>query len=944
MDFRRWLLLPMGLFVFLSLSAQQFGGNPPSLKWLQINTDTARIIFPKGLEIQAAQVASMVHALSRSTLNTMGPQQRKINIVFQNQTTISNGYVGLAPFRSEFQLTADQNSFELGSLPWQEQLAIHEYRHVEQYNNFRVGLSKAFYYLFGEGGQALANSLSVPNWFFEGDAVYQETLVSQQGRGRLPYFFNGYRSLWSANKNYSYLKLRNGSLLDYTPDHYPLGYILVAYGREKYGSDFWKKVSLDAASFKGLFYPWQRAIKKYAGISFEEFRKEAFNYFSADELRKSLAYDSAANYARAHRHFVSNEEFPQFIDDAHIVFVRASYSQPPAFVIRDLQTDEETKIGTKSISIDNYFSYKNNKIVYAAYEPDSRWGWRDYGVLRLLDLNTGKEKRITAKTKYFSPDISYDGKQIVAVEQAVNGQTSLVILHAETGGLEKKLPNKEELYFSQPKFYNEQQVSVAVRNHKGQMAIALVDMNNGSVDYLTPFSMNVVGFLSVQGDTVYFDASHEGQDQLFALVDHRLFKLDLPINNKATGNYQIQSLHGKYVWNTFTAVGYRIFKADTVSAHLTELSLDERKTPLIDQHIQSLVKGPADLLDKTVVSNYPISPYSQSFHWLNFNSWRPYVNDPDYMFSLESENILNTLQSEIFFDYNRNEGSKQLGLDFSYAQLFPWINGGINYTFDRNGLFHNKIVYWNEAQAKIGLSIPLNFSRGNHFTSLLLGDDLIYSQRYFQNAFKDSFDTRGFAYTSAYLQLVNQVQQGKKQIYPSFAQTLLLGYNRAFTTLSGNQFLASSYFYLPGFARTHSLVLAAAYQQRDSIQEISFSNGLPFSRGYTAENFYQMYRLGANYHFPIAYPDWGFGSIVYFLRVRANLFYDYTKVFDFYRTGKQFDAEFRSFGSEIYFDTNWWNQLPVSFGLRYSRLMDHDFLGRGPNQWELIIPISLLSK
>ena len=114
-------------------------------------------------------------------MNTIG-QQRKINIVFQNQTTISNGYVGLAPFRSEFELTADQNSFELGSLPWQQQLAIHEYRHVEQYNNFRVGLSKAFYYLFGEGGQALANSLSVPNWFFEGDAVFQETLVSSQGR------------------------------------------------------------------------------------------------------------------------------------------------------------------------------------------------------------------------------------------------------------------------------------------------------------------------------------------------------------------------------------------------------------------------------------------------------------------------------------------------------------------------------------------------------------------------------------------------------------------------------------------------------------------------------------------------------------------------------------------------------------------------------------------
>src|ERR1700744_3230870 len=209
------------LLVSTVATAQIFGGNPPSLKWHQLNTDTARIIFPAGLDSLAEQVAAIVHTLSRTTLPTMGHTQRKINIVLQNQTIIPNGYVSLAPFRSEFQLTPEQNSFDLGSLPWQKMLAIHEYRHVQQYNNFRVGLSGAFYYLFGEGGQAFANSLAVPNWFWEGDAVYQETLVSDQGRGRLPFFFDGYRSLWEAMKDYSWMKLRNGSLRDYVPDGYP---------------------------------------------------------------------------------------------------------------------------------------------------------------------------------------------------------------------------------------------------------------------------------------------------------------------------------------------------------------------------------------------------------------------------------------------------------------------------------------------------------------------------------------------------------------------------------------------------------------------------------------------------------------------------------------------------------------------------------------------------
>jgi hypothetical protein len=104
-----------------------------------------------------------------------------------------------------------------------------------------------------------------------------------------------------------------------------------------------------------------------------------------------------------------------------------------------------------------------------------------------------------------------------------------------------------------------------------------------------------------------------------------------------------------------------------------------------------------------------------------------------------------------------------------------------------------------------------------------------------------------------------------------------------------------------------------------------------------------MYRFSVNYHFPLVYPDRGLGNIVYFQRTRANGFYDYTHVQDYYVNGSIFQAPFRSYGTEIYFDTKWWNQLPISFGIRYSRLIDPDILGRGPNQWEFILPINLLS-
>jgi hypothetical protein len=197
------------LFFSFNGFSQIFGGNPSSLKWKQINTSASRVIFPEGLDSVAKRITNIISFINEPTENTIGKKSKKINIVLQNQTTISNGYVGLGPFRSEFYLTPDQNSFSLGSLPWPDQLTIHEFRHVQQYNNFNVGLSKIMRTVFGEEGQILANNTAVPNWFFEGDAVFNETNLSKQGRGSLPSFFEGYRALWQAGKKYSWMKLRN---------------------------------------------------------------------------------------------------------------------------------------------------------------------------------------------------------------------------------------------------------------------------------------------------------------------------------------------------------------------------------------------------------------------------------------------------------------------------------------------------------------------------------------------------------------------------------------------------------------------------------------------------------------------------------------------------------------------------------------------------------------
>ncbi|MEO8583161.1 MAG: hypothetical protein ABI415_05155 [Flavitalea sp.] len=923
------------LFSF-KLMSQEFGGNPPSLKWKQINNDTVRVIFPIGLEKKASDVTALILKENATTLSTIGSTLRKVNIVMQNQTTTANGYVSLGPFRSEFFLTPNQNSFELGSLPWHKTLAMHEYRHVQQFNNFRKGLSKTFYILFGEEGQALANNLAIPDYFWEGDAVYQETLLSNQGRGRIPYFFNPYRSVWSSGKNYSWMKMRNGSYRDMIPDHYHLGYMMVAYGREKYGDSIWRKVTDDASRFKGLFYPFQKSIKKYTGKSYPDFRNEAISYFKENSIQKDL--DTSFAYAKQHTHFVSDKEFPQWKDAQHLVYVKTTYSRIPAFYSLNIVTGKENKIRTRDISQDNYFSFRNNRIIYAAYSTDPRWGWRNYGILKLIDTRTGKQQRVTSASKYFSPDISADGKTIVAVNINPSGENRLHLIETSTGKIISEVPNTQNMVYTYPKFYTDQKIVSAVRNENGEMALGLIDITTGDAQWLTPFSAEAIGFPQVNNDTITFSMTDGKQDKMFAVVRGKLNVFEPNEQNTSTSDYQLSTYEGKYSWISFTSVGYKIV---TGGGRFTEIEKSPSNEPNTVYALNIQHSNP-NYINDVKAGNYPVTKYPGSFNLFNFHSWRPYISDPDYSYSLISENILNTFQSELTVAYNRNEHSKQLGASVAYAGMYPVISAGVNYTIGRFSNSGNpQQPSWNEFTANAGVSVPLNFNSGFFYQSIIPKVTLNKRQVYFTGASKDQFSNLQFNYGEYSILATNQVLKARQNIYPRFAQTIFARYRSILSKYTANQFLLNGSLYFPGFSRNHSIVFQMALQQRDTLHEYNFSNSFPGSRGYTDINYPLMWMFNANYHFPLFYPDAGVANIVYLLRVRASLYYDHT-IAKSLRTASTF--MFRSTGVEIFFDTKWWNQLPVNFGIRYSHLLDPDAGNRFSNRWEFVLPLNLLSR
>ena len=922
------------------IHAQNFGGNPSGIHWKQINTQKARVIFPAGLDSQANRVHNIVTLLNAATTATIGDKQRKWNIILLNQTTIPNAYVRLAPVMSELNMTAPQDNFSTGSLRWDDNLIIHENRHMQQLSNFNRGFTKLFSFFLGQEGQLLANGITIPDYFFEGDAVWQETLVSAQGRGRMPNFYNGFKSLWLAHKNYSWMKLRSGSYKDYTPDHYQLGYQLVAYGYATYGEDFWRKVTADAVHFKGLFFAFNKAIEKYSGKTYKQFREDALAFFKTQSFTFPDKNIEPLNYITGIRkNNVTDYLFPNYISDDSILITKKSYKSLNTFYL--LTNGKEKKISVKNTVIDDYYSYNNGKIVYASYQSDPRWGNRDYSVLQLLDIKTHKQKQLSFKSKYFSPDINTDAAEIIAVQVKPDGTNSLHRINANTGALIMQLPNPDNYFFTQTKYINSNSAVSAVRNPEGKMALVKVDLNNGSTENITPFTFNVLGYPFVKGDTVYFSAMNGNADKVFA-VNMINKKISRVINNSNGIYHPVVNSKAEILVSAFTAEGSRLAKINIFPVAWEQISADEFAKVTDLYSAAALKRTGAGALYNLQQEKIKVTDYKKSFQFFNFHSRRPVLAEPEYGYEFYSDNVLSSFSNNLSYTYNRNEQSHTIGFNGVFAGWFPVLSLGTEAGFNRTiDTALGKTIKFNSAKLKAGIAVPLNFTGGRTNKYLNVGGGYNAEQLYYRGIGKNILTNKALQYANAFLIFSNAVRQAKQQVNPRWAQSISTSYRHAFTFRDSRKFVGTTNFYFPGLFVNHSIVLQGAFQKRDSLPDI-FSNTFPYSRGYLALSTRRMYKLGINYQLPVLYPDWGFANVIFFQRIRANAFYDYTNARA--RLNKVLTEIInRSAGTEIFFDTKIWNSLPVSFGVRYSRLLDTDLRNPGSvNRWEFIVPVGFI--
>jgi hypothetical protein len=191
----------------------------------------------------------------------------------------SNGFVTLAPRRSEF-FTTPWLGPEIGQTEWIKTLAVHEFRHVVQFEKSREGFSKFLHIILGEVGTALAIGLTLPPWYLEGDAVGIETALTLGGRGRLPMFELELRALLLAGQKFNYDQLALGSFDRYRPSPYVVGYFLTTYLKKHYGKEILERIhyeTMDRAYNPLAFY---NAVEKFCLKDFDDIYQDALDEFT----------------------------------------------------------------------------------------------------------------------------------------------------------------------------------------------------------------------------------------------------------------------------------------------------------------------------------------------------------------------------------------------------------------------------------------------------------------------------------------------------------------------------------------------------------------------------------------------------------------------------------------------------------------------------------------
>ena len=875
------------VFFPLTLSAQfyQSGNDPASIHWKQIKTQNFQIIFPPEFEKEANRLANTLEYIYDYEGKSLGHKVRKISIILHSHSAFSNGVTSWAPKRIELYTTPPQDSY---AQDWLDQLAVHELRHAVQIDKLDQGFTKILSLILGQ--QAIGGVAGlIPRWFLEGDAVNTETALTSTGRGRQASFEMEMKAqVTTLSRLYSYDKALLGSYRDFIPDQYGLGYPLVAWSRMKFGESVFDKDLNFVARNPYLLASFPLSLKIQTGLPNRKLYRTAFGDLKQkwENQLSSTREIPVLTWNTADKKCFTSYRFPQIVNDTTMLVVKSGMDQLTQFVLLYKNGKEKIIHTPGSYSSDN-FSYVEGKYTWAEEIPDIRWSNRSFFCIKIGDIDEHQVKMLTRYTRFFAPALSPDATKIAAIEIALNNECFIVILDAHTGKILNRVRSPNDRLLQLPNWLaNGKSIVIVATGKKGK---SLEQFNISSESWQTLIAPTFYDILTPvdAGAEIFFVSDFNGTDNLYAYkkADGTVWQ----VTNSKYGAFDpnIKPNNHNLVFSQYSSQGYNV--VSTTLESTTWVNVEKIKDTSIKLYEASAKQEKFNFQDSTIpLRSYPVSNYSKTTHMFNIHSWAPFYYDffnpvLSYQavtpgFTLLSQDKLGTCLASLGYSYNNNQSI--FNTNITYNRFFPEIQvslsyGGITQINTTTESTIKPPVTNNTLDAITNLFIPLNFTRGRFITGITPGIGLEYTDVWFYNPVIKNYQD-GMTYVSYTLSAYRYSRASLRDLAPPLGVT---AYGRFTNTPFENVQLGSIWytqgrFYLPGLLNHHSLQFTVAYQEQQP-ERYLFASLVPFPRGYTDHTTYKLTTLSADYMFPIAYPDFHIGPVLYVKRLRSDLFYDF---------------------------------------------------------------------
>lgn len=895
--------------------------NPASLRWYRITTPHFRVIYPAGFDSTARRTAQRLEQVYEPDAAGLERRPRPISLVLQNQSTISNAFVTLFPRHSEFVTTPPQDPALLGTNAWTDLLAVHEYRHVVQFEKALQGYGRVLYTLLGAQGLSFPAQIVTPGWFAEGDAVGTETILTRSGRGRIPQFELGMRTNLLTRPLFSFAKATGGSFRDNVPNHYELGYFLTTKLKRSYGPNAWSKV-LNQIYTQFPFYPFSfsnglkrstKSAENPGGTSADALYRETMDDLIEiwKKKRESLTitpatlYPVSAEKAGAARPVFTNYRFPQYLTDSTILCIKSGLGDISQLVLLS-RNGTEKRVYKQGLVLNDpaYFSATPQRACWVENRYDPRWRSRVYDEIKLLDLTTGKLRRLSTRGRYTAVAISPDNRQLIALRNEVDNQNRLVVLDANTGREVRVLPNPTNNLYVHPRWHNNRQL-VTVTLSKGGKTIEYIDTETGEKRALLPVSSTNISHPQSYGNThVLFNSPQSGIDNVYA-VEIASGQVS-QVTSRPFGAYHATVSPGTRTMavHDYDTHGFRITELPADPATWTPVDAGAAQTdqttryfgPLLDAGKQTLAPIATDSVPSVAIT--APQRYRRLGHALNVYGWGPAFssNGQGLTVGIQSQDLLATTQISAAYVYDQTEKVGAFGANLSYQGLYPVFDVGFQTGNRRTSLYIDRTLpldslrtdTWHYNQLTAGVRLPLQLTQSRFLQSASLSAYYGFLNvtgyelpRLFTESGNGNLHTLTYGAAYSYT-----LRQSYRDVGPRLGVTLSTSlrhtpFTDAAGQLRGMQWGSSANVFLPGIGKHHSLRLRGAYQYQwgapDAKQLYRFQASVLYPRGAPYIGYDNLTIGGADYRLPLADVHWSLTKLLYIQRIKGNLFTDYAR-------------------------------------------------------------------